>query len=234
MQQHGHTFILPNGSIPNDGNLHFPGDLQLNDLRDDDVISGYQHKHRPGNIYYERVILEHLPDYALAKGIKSMEERVILEHLPDYALPKGIKSVESMDLIVNRVIKNITNTIVNKVIQKITNRKGSFLAQRSKQNYFRTLTFTQIREKIKDRFRYVNSRQSKEKNRIKTEVTHTVSQSQSTHTKIRKNSCTVQEKKADTIACTISTSDELLKAKKRSNRSNEESGGLTRGTILYL
>jgi hypothetical protein len=174
MQHHGHTFILPNGPLPFHGNLHHPGDLQLNDIRDDDVISGNHHKHHLGNIYYERVILEHLPDYALTKGIKSMEENVILEHLPDYALPKSIKSIKSMDVIVNRVINKITNTIVNRVIKKITNRKGSFLAQRSKQQYFRTLSFSQIREKIKDRFRYINSRHSKEKNEIKAEVTHTV------------------------------------------------------------
>ena len=121
MQQHGHTFILPNSSLPFHGNLYHPGDLQLNDLRDNDVISGCHHRHHPGNIYYERVILEHLPDYALAKGIKSMEERVILEHLPDYALPKGIKSIESMDVIVNRVVNNKTNAIVNRVIEKIAN-----------------------------------------------------------------------------------------------------------------
>jgi hypothetical protein len=185
------------------------------------------------------VIPEHLPDYALAKGIKSMEERVILEHFPDYALPKGIESIRSMDVIVNRVINNITNTIVDRVIKKITNRKGSFLAQRSKQKYFRTLTFSQIREKIEDRFRYVNSRQSKEeKNEIKAEVTHTVIskwiQLQPTQKKIGKNACTAHEKKVDTIACLIATSDDLLKAKERSNRSNEELGALTRGMILYV
>ena len=223
MQQHGYTFILPNGSLPFDGNLHHPGDLQLNDIRDDDVISGYHHKHRPGNIYYEKVILDNLPDYALAKGIKSMEEKVIREHLPDYALPKSKKSSESMNVIVNRVINTITNTIVNRVIKKITNRKGTFLQQRSKQKYFITLTFSQIREKIKDRFRYLNSRQSMENNEIKAEVTHTV---------YSKWSRTVQEKKVDAIACAIASSDELLKAKKRSNQSIEESGALTRGKVF--
>jgi hypothetical protein len=160
MKHHGYTFILPNGSLP----FHHPGDLQQNDIRDVDVISGYHHKHRPGNIYYEEVIMEHLPDFILAKGIKSIEERVIFKHLPDYVLPKGKKPTEPMNVIVNRVINIITNTIVNRVIDKITRRKGSFLAQRSKQNYYRTLTFSQIRGKIKDRFRYVNSRQSKGNN----------------------------------------------------------------------
>lgn len=235
MQQHGHTFILPNGSLPFHGNLHRPGDLHQNDLRDNDVISGCHHKHHPGNIYYERVILEHLPDYALAKGIRSMEKTVILEHLPDYPLPKGTKSNESMDVIVNRVINNITNTIVNRVIKKITNTKGSFLARRSNQKYFRTLTYSQIRGKIKDRFRYINARQSKEKNEIKAEVTLTIisklvqSQPQPTQKKTGTNACTVQEKKVDTFPCTIASSE----GKKRSTLSSEESGALTRGMIFY-